>query len=361
MGAILFENIKDKELFDKSLNQNIDMLFGKKADKCFRSIFKENINKKINCIQVLNWNKKDADLCGGVIGYTTFTEKGKFDVKLYGHEGFTGDPQKLEVPFSHEVWHILINTVNSIYGTEQSVKLDDKERFQVSAYNGFLACKNSEREFTVGYFTLECLVQILSYATVGKNRDNDKVLDDYFNYNFESDDVYIWDEFLTLGQLFLAAFNLDAQFSFNDHYNNGYGLLMEYYAHSKTKAINNANLFISGSIKNPIEIMLEYDKFMGEGAYVRMQHALDAVYFEYRDNHILKVNKLISIINNIKEFVKMRLYYKLDTSAITRDEYDVLLNNFNELYKVFREELKLYRVNSAKMKYRKLKNRLLKR
>ena len=359
MSNETYASSEDKEMFLDILDQNVRLLLGN-LDKFFKDVFYEKIFSKMKYLNIYDWEVQDEFLNDRIFGYTEFSYTGETGIKMYGNKNYDGDKSYLKKIFSHEIWHALMTILNYTYGStfKRDIKIGEFS-YEVQNYSGFLMCSNENVKFNVGYFMAECLSQLLAIGTIDINENPDYKIDDVFNYKIEDESNSSVDDLLTFGQLFVAAFNLDSDFGYSYNYKKGEGLI-NYQVNTENKKYVLANIFITGSIKNPIMVMDEFDKYMGHGAYVILQKRLDQVYYKYRDEGIVDIKEFLSLCNELKSFVHMRLYYYLNNDIISKNEYDKLLNNFNELYKEFRGELKLYKVNTRRVKYKKKIDKLYK-
>lgn len=336
----LYSTEEDRLLFSETLKKNVCLLVGKNNCNLGDNIIKE-FYRNLEYLNIYEWGLKKR-FGYGIHGETMFSTNGHTGISMYGSKGFKGDKAYIIKLFSHEIWHALITVLNSIYGDKEGVKLELKNKqVEVNNYSGFFFIKSDNREFMVGYLLAEVMADILAHIVYELDNDTNYVIDDAFNYKI--DDVTLdapYDDFLTLVQLFIAAFSMDANFSFSDNYHGGKGIANYYVDLGKKRCL--ANIFIEGMLNNPLSTMKEYDKYMGMGEYISLLWDLDLVYSDYAKTTKMNTAMLESIGNRLNSFVNNRLKDYLNKEFIDLESYEILLNNFNELLEVFKEEVVEY-------------------
>lgn len=351
-----YSSEEDKLLFSKILNLNIRLLVGKNngylEDKLNQEFF-----RNLDYLNIYNWKTKERVFKKGVHGETKFSTNGHTGINMYGNGGYVGDPTYIFKLFSHEIWHALITILNSLYGDRTGVTLKVKNQdLVVNNYSGFFLCRSKNDEFMVGYLLAEVMADILSHIVYELNNDEKYDVDDAFNYKIDDNTLDApYDDFLTLVQLFIASFSLDAKFSFGDSVHSGKGVMNHYIDLTSKRSL--ANKFINGMLVDPLSTMDEYDKYMGMGEYINLLWDLDLVYSDYVKTKKMNIKSLNSISDRLNIFVNRRLSDYLKEEKLDENAYKVLINNFNELLDVFREEIRSYEV---KTNYKGIKNILKK-
>lgn len=334
-----YSSLEDKLLYQQMLNGNIKLLVGNNSllsEQIVREFF-----SKLDYLQIISWSKKH-EFNKDVHGETKFSDNGHTGIKMYGMGDYKGDKEYIEKLFSHEIWHALMTVLNNVYGNNESriVELDHEE-VQVVNYSGFYKCKSKSQEFMVGYLLVEVMADILTHIVYELQRDDNADIDEAFYYMIN--DIYcdaLYDDFLTLGQLFIAAFNLDSSFCFKNIYQRGKGLLN--YQIKVGNKFEVANVFIDSMIKNPLLAMDSYDQYMGSGSYISLLRDLDLVYYDYCQSLKINTNILKEIVNNLSVFTSKRINDYYSAGKINQVDKNLLLSNYDELLAVFKEEIECY-------------------
>lgn len=361
MKNINVENNLDLVLFNQILGDNISMLFGD-LDSTINGLFAEKVSDKIDNLDICSWNYKDDVINEKVHGNTTFSDDGRTSIKMYGMTGYKDDLKYIEMIFSHELWHALMVVFNNVYGKyfKRSIELDS-DIYDISSYSGFLKCTSGEYSFTPGYYMADSLAQTLALSVVKKRNDSSFVIDDAFKYKLDEKLLNSpTDDLLTFFQMFVAAFSLSSKNWMDKNYTSNKGLLESDTANEKSNILPN-NIYISESIRNPISIMDEYDKYKGKGSYIELQTRIDASYRRYLNEGIMDSKEFIGIAKELRDFIVRRLYDLVDKSLISSTEYSELLGDFNKLYDAFLKEIKVYKVLCAKVKFKKIVKNLVKK
>lgn len=362
MDKINVKNDKDLILFNHILGDIISMLFGDK-DQSVNAVFSDKVLSRIKCLDIFDWNYKDDELNEFSHGNTKFSSDGKTGIKMYGLEGKSHNTRYIEQIFSHELWRAIMVIVNNIYGScfKRDVFYDDC-MFDVSNYSGFLRCSTGDYEFTPGYYIVDSLTQMLALSVVNKRNDPNFSMDELFK-NPIDDEVLSspTDDLLTFFQLFVSAFNLSSDNWMDKNYLINKGLLESYESNSTGHVLQN-NIFISESIRNPISVMDEFDKYEGKGTYISVLARIDTLYRKYLEEGIVDSKEFIRVSRILKHFIYTRLYNYLDKSLITSDDFSELTGIFNAIYSRFMSEIRVYKIKSAKRKFKKrVKNLVNKR
>lgn len=351
-----YSSEEDKILFSKILKQNISLLVGVNSNLTDHLV--DEFFRKLDYLNIYDWHTKNGTLKKGVHGETKFSTNGHTGINMYGNNGYTGDISYISKLFSHEIWHALITVLNRIYGSAGVVNLKVKnQEVMVRNYSGFFICRSGNSEFMLGYLLVEVMADILSHIVYELDRDKQYNIDDAFNYKIEDNTLDApYDDFLTLVQLFIAAFSLDSKFSYGSNSRNGKGL-MGYYINLNKKR-NIANEFIEGTLINPLSIMNEYDRYMGIGEYLNLLWDLDLLYSDYVKSLKMNVDMLKSIGDRLSSFVNKRLGDYLSKEYIDEEAYNILVNNYNELLEVFKEEISNYEVKTGTKILKKIFNKI---
>lgn len=336
---MFFASQEDKIMFFDTLRDNVKLLLGN--DDVVNETFIGEFFKYLEYILIYDWNYKDEDIKEEIDGITDLSESGITAIKMKGNKGYVGDKKNISLLFSHELWHAIITVLNYMQSSNYERVINyDNMKLKVNNHSGFYGC-HYKFDFMVGYLLHECMVDILAYTTCNLKTDK-KFIIEYALY-YAITDEYMdapYDDFLTLCQLFIAAFNLDSNNTFQKNYLDKKGLLGNYIIKNDKKVI--ANLFIEGTLKNPIEILDEYDRFMGEGTYISLLKDIDVFYERYIRNKRINVKVLYSVCDNLSEFVNRRLKYYLTNNYIDEEEYNNLTNNYLEILEAFKEEILCY-------------------
>lgn len=361
MDTISVSTNKDYTLFQQILGDNISMLFGD-SDRMITELFNEKVLDRIKSLEIRDWNYKDEDLNEKVHGHTRFSSDGLTDIKMYGTSEYNGDIKYIEVIFSHELWHALMVIFNNVYGSyfKRNAFLD-ADIYDVSNYSGFFKCDTDGYEYTPGYYMADSLAQLLAVAVVKKRNESDFIIDDLFRYNNCIDDKHFLsptDDLLTFFQMFVSAFSLSSDNWMDKNYLHNKGLLEASRIGKKSSVLPN-NIFISESIRNPIAVMDEFDKYEYKSAYLELLTKIDKAYKQYVEGHGIDTKSFIEISKVLKDFVNKRLYDYLKKELITEEEYAGILQEFNSLYDVFMREIRTYKVTSARVKFKKRVKKLL--
>lgn len=357
MNKIISSNDEDITLFNQILKDNIAMLIGK-SDKVVVDLFVSKVLNRISDVHIYDWNVKDEFVNESVHGTTDFIPE-RVPVKMYGTTGYTGKKEYIERIFSHELWHVLIVDLCKSYGSHFKRKIfSTQDTVEVTNYAGFFKCDTESSSYTPGYMMADSLTNLLALSVVKKRNDPSFVIDDIFKNRIDDELNSPIDDLLTFHQVFVAAFSLASNDWLDENYNNGKGLL------DSTSILDNGkysknNIFITESLRNPISVMDEYDKYMGIGSYIDLQNTIDGLYKEYIDECTINTKGFINVIGKLKDFTFARLYDYNEKGIISSAELADLYSNFIELHNVFLDELRVHKVKKSKQKFKKVVNRLL--
>lgn len=358
MTNINIKSKEDLELFNQILNDNIAMLFGDN-DVVIKKLFKEKVMERLESVEIHGWDYKDNDINESVHGLTKFSDDGYTSIKMYGLDHFDGDKKYIDLIYSHELWHALMVIFNHVYGSSFKRSADlEGYKYDVSNYSGFFKCDDDGYERTSGYYMTDNLCQLLALAIVKKKNNDDFIIDDLFNYSI--DDELLTspvDDFITFFQMFTSAFSLTSDEWMSKNYQLHKGILES--TVNKTNILPN-NIFITESMRNPIAIMDEFNKYVTHTSYLTLLSQIDRLYDKYLRAGVLDARGFMQVTSILSEFVNKRLYDYAMKSLLSEDEYKSLIDNFNQLRKSFMKEIKVYKVTNAKKKFKKAVKKLLK-
>lgn len=358
MNKIISSNEEDIKLFNQILRDNVAMLIGK-SDKVTIDLFVSKILNRIRDVHIYDWKDRDEYVNESCHGFTDFLTDNP-QIKMYGTTGYKGEKEYIERIFSHELWHAIMFDFCKSYGSYFKRKIFRvQDTTEVTNYVGFLKCDTESSSYTPGYMMADSLANLLALSVVKKRNNPNFCIDDIFKNRIDDESLNSpIDDLLTFHQLFIASFSLDNSDWMDENYNNGKGLLDSTSVLKDGKYSKN-NIFITESLRNPISVMDEYDKYMGVGSYIELQNTIDRLYKEYVDNGIIKTREFIKVADTLDDFTFERLHDYNKKGIISIAEFAELFSNFIELHNAFLDELHVYKVKKSKQKFKKIVNRIL--
>lgn len=344
-----FKTDEDKLLFEQELRNNIKILLGSSNTLLVNKFYEEVIDR-LKSVSIIGWKDYSDKLNEDMPGLTDYSLDGYTTIDLYGYDNNPYDEEFLKRSFSHEIWHAIIVILCQTCMPDKEYRTED---LLVKNYSGFFNCTDSyNRIFTPGYLLNECIVDMLAIISNNLFHDGKYSIDDIFGFEFT--DKYAtgtYDYFLTFNQLLISAFNLDVRRGYQKNFDIGKGLL-GYKVKSETGVELPANTFIDGLLQNPLKILEEFNKYLGDQIdYIDFVLAIDNVYFKFKNNMVYDYNVMLGIIGILTTFVNFRLIDYKEQGYISQGEYEFLLNNYNEVLTCFKEEIKAFKIVKSKKKF----------
>ncbi len=358
MGKIKSSKEEDIALFNQILKDNIAMLIGK-SDKFAIDLFASKILDGIGEVRIYDWNEFDEIINERVYGYVDYISENT-QAMVYGTTGYTGDIEFIEKLFSDVIWHILMVYFCKSYGSHFKRKLFLKQgTVEVSNYAGFLKSEIEQGIATSGSMMIDNLTRLLALAVIKKRNDSNFIIDDVFKKGVgDKQKTSPFDNLLTFHQMFVAAFSLANNNWLEENYNAGKGILDSTLISDGGKCSKN-NIFVTESIRNPIAVMDEYDKYNWSGAYIALQIRIDELCKTYIDDGVINTKGFAKVAKELQDFTFKRIYDYCEKGVITSATFVDLYNDFMKLYEIFLEDLRLHKIKKTKQKFKKAVNRLL--
>ena len=349
---------KDKILLEQIIADNVSLLFGEQ-DKLALNLFIDKIMDRISSIDIFDWKLTESSSDPFTrYGSSEILEDGRIAVKLCGTNNYKGHLRNIERVYSYEIWKILMIVLNSSYGSYFSRTVSNgSSKCEVKNYAGFLICDDGR---VVGKMMADSLAQVLSLVIQLNRTGLHFIIDDFFKNNMTDEDFnFKAFDLLPFFYLFVGSFKLIGSNWMDKNYDKGKGLL-EGITIKDSLTVQN-NIFISESFRNPIAVMDEYDRYTYKGAYVSLMSRIDDIYNDYLENGYINVKGFIKIARELKNFFYTRLYDYLDKGKITKDVYEKISEEFDQVYASFKEKFHVFKITARREKFKKRVNNVLNR
>ena len=85
------------------------------------------------------------------------------------------------------------------------------------------------------------------------------------------------------------------------------------------------------------------------------------IYNDYLENGYINVKGFIKIARELKSFFYTRLYDYLDKDKITKNVYEELSEEFDQVYANFKEKFHIFKITARREKFKKRVNNVLNR
>lgn len=344
---------KDKEVFNKVFQYNLRLLCGNNNEKI--NINGNKICNAINTIRIVP-NGPDEYLDSKRLnGETSSTGIGFSDIYM---KGFSNAPEykysQIKHTFSHELWHAIYAIMNR---DKDGFDTNGNRRMWIGKCNGedYFGAGGTIAERRTGkrYGKLfeETMMDIkasisLSEFDTESQRTNpgvtaDTILSEHID-KWSNNDQSGYAIFSSITRLMIAACLNEPDINYHYWIQRG-----ESIDDMKTKRQNGSiiyvNDFLYGMMYDPIYIMEEYDKYMGEGEYLNLLKTTDIVYEQgLALDKTIDSNLVKNIMKNISQFAQLRTIDLKQKGIFSDDEIRVLSSKYNRIWNTMQKEYGAY-------------------
>lgn len=344
---------KDKETFNKIFQYNLRLLCGNNQEKI--NTFGNIICNAINTVKIVP-NGPDEHLDSKRLnGETISNGLGISDIYM---KGYSNAPKfkynQIKHTFSHELWHAIYAIMN------RSKDGFDKKGNRI-IWIGKIKGKNyfgaggtiAERETGIRYGKLfeETMMDIKASISLHEFDNESKTNNPEITANtilsehidkWSSNDQSGYAIFSSITRLMIASCMNEPNIDYHYWIQQG-----ETIDDMKTRKSNGTimyvNDFLYGIMYDPIHIMEEYDKYMGEGEYLTLLKITDTIYEQgLTINKTIDPNLVKKVMKKISQFANLRTTDLKQKGVLSDDEIRTLSGNYNRIWNNMQKEYGVY-------------------
>ena len=344
---------KDKEMFNKILQYNLRLLCGNDQEKINR--IGNIICNAINTVKTVP-NGPDEYLDSKRLnGETTSNGLGISDIYMKGYSNAPAFKyNQIKHTFSHELWHAIYAIMNR--GKDRCDAKGNRIIWigKINGKNYFGAGGTiAERETGKRYGKLfeETMMDIKASISLNEFDTERKISNSGITANtilsehidkWSSNDQSGYAIFSSITRLMIAAYANEPNVDY--HYWIQQGEAIDDMRTRKSNGtIMYVNDFLYGMMYDPIHIMEEYDKYMGEGEYLNLLKITDTIYEQGLTlNKTIDSNLVKQVMKNISQFANFRTRHLKQKGIFSNDEIRSLYGNYNKIWNYMQKEYGVY-------------------
>lgn len=340
---------KDKEEFLKILQYNLKQLCGNDKEKINR--YKTLITNAIKTVKIVP-NGPDEYLDNKRLnGETISTGLGISDIYM---KGYCNAPEfkynQIKHTFSHELWHAIYAIMNR---SKDGFDAKGNRRLWVGKINGkyYFGAGGTIAERDTGkrygkifeetMMDIKASITLNEYDSEYKNSNPGVTMNDIISQHVEkwsNNDKTGYAEFLSITRLMIAAFANEPDVDYHYWIQKG-----EAIDDLKTRRLDGTimyvNDFLYGMMYDPIHIMEEYDKYMGEGEYLNLLKITDTIYEQGLSSSKKIDSSLVKqVMMKISHFANLRTSDLKLKGIFSDDEIRRLSGNYNRIWNHVQKE-----------------------
>jgi len=335
---------KDKEEFKKVFEYNLRLLCGKNYAKMIE--VRNKLNSSITSIEIipnmpnnyLDSRRRDGETkCNALNGTSEILMKGYLGAPEYKYDS-------IQHTFSHEISHAIYcimnrsqDRVNSNGNIMHWIGKCNGEKF--IGGGGTLVSIGTKKRY--GKLFEETLMDIrtsIGLAEFDENyqaRNPGVTADTILNKNINkwSNNTYTgYSTMTSITRLMIAAFSNEP--NINYHYWIQRGEPIDTIKCRRLDgSIMYANDFLYGMMYDPIHIMEEYDKYMGEGAYLELLKSSDKIYAQaINATPSIDRQEVKALMKNIAHFANLRTSDLKQRGVFSSQDITILSGQFNKIW-----------------------------
>lgn len=344
---------KDKEEFLKILRYNTRLLCGNDLVEMDR--VGNKIIEHIGSLTIVPNGSDEYLDSRRLSGETISTSLGNSDIYMKGYKlapEFKNN--QIKHTFSHELWHAIYAFNNR---RKDGFSSDGKRLYWVGESKGIklfgVGGNLVERETGKRYGKLfeetmmdikasMCLAEFDHEYQIGKPRVNADVILSENISNWSNCDETGYAHLSSITRLMIAAFSNEPNINYHYWIQKG-----EAIDDMKTIRLDGtimyANDFLYGMMYDPIFIMEEYDRYMGDGAYLELLKNTDIIYEqELAFDKKIDTKLMKYIIVEITKFANLRMKDLKNKGKFSDSEIKNLSGNFNKIWNSMQKEYCVY-------------------
>ena len=342
-----FSCIKDKEEFKKILGYNLQLVCGKLCDANSLKImnFQKELLETIKSVEIVpdGPNEElDTKRMNGCTEVNAKTGTSKILMK-----GFCNAPEHrfkdIQHTFSHELFHSIYVFMNR---TKDGKDSNGNRLFWYGKSNGekVIGGGGSLVSYTLpikyGNLFEETMMDIkASMALAEFDKDYklrnpgvtvDTILSDNVNRWGDSQPT-AYAKMVPLTQLMIAAFSNEPDINYHKCIQEGFPM-ERILTQRKNGERLYANDFLYGMMYDPIHIMEEYDKYMGDGEYIELLKLTDLIYTECLESDKIDTRLMKETMTKIANFANKRTTILKNNGIFSDEEVSRLSGKFNKIW-----------------------------
>ena len=344
---------KDREIFNRILQYNLRLLCGNNQGR-----INTNGNTICNAIKsvIIVPNGPDEYLDSKRLnGEATSNGLGVTDIYM---KGYSNAPEfkfnQIKHTFSHELWHAIYAIMNrgkdgfdangnrvlrigrangeNYFGTGGTIT----ERKTGRRYGKLFEETMMDIKASISLFEFDNECQMSNPGITANT-----ILSEHIN-KWSSNDQSGYGIFSSITRLMIAACMNEPNVDY--HYWIQQGESIDDMRTRRTDGtIMYVNDFLYGMMYDPIHIMEEYDKYMGEGEYINLLKTTDAIYEQgLAPDKKIDSNLVKQVMKDISQFANLRTTDLKQKGLLTDDEIRALSGNYNKIWNYMQKEYGAY-------------------
>lgn len=346
-----FQGSKNKELLEKALNYNIWLVAGRKNVQKIKQITND-LSNSIESVNIIPWDQNGNQVTNRMPGVCTanlVTGKSNIEMKGYIHAP-DFKHNWIEHEFVHELAHATTDMMNAKHSItengERKVKIVNGER--LFAGGATIVSIDKERRYGKAFSeTIMDMIASIGLAefdegfkrrNAGVNADTilERPVDEWAD-NAQSG----YSVMTSITRLAVAAFANEPEVNYHEIISKGESMFSVETMRRTGKWIP-VNDFLYGMMYDPFHCMEEYDKYMGEGAYIELLKKTDIIYEQVLADQEIDSDTVKEIMVDIPRFANKKKSKSLQNWTFTRDEANKLVGKFNRIWNGMQHEYKAY-------------------
>lgn len=245
------------------------------------------------------------------------------------------------VQLANTIIHELMHAISAylVYDENCASQSQTKGNITTINFHGHLGeCDNISGNFSFyGKMICETLTNLISkmlLSSISSKVFDKNVTPDYILKNsYSSWDKYKdgYSVFTSLTRLFIASCSNDPNISFDQRIQSAEGFVFGSVL-MNDRSIKDCNLLLSGYFFGFIDLMNEFDKFMGEDSFKKFIKQLDdefEISLKTGKVNSVKIREMMFIL---ADFTNKRLTYMLSKNIITGENKSQIVSEFNKIW-----------------------------
>lgn len=349
MTKFIVSNTFEKDVFDKVLTYNFNLLFGNNINE--KRYFRDELSKKLTQVTILPYGSTGKLITPESPGCCWNFPDGRSEIEMYGFKNAPQSERKFTIhEFSHELWHAMICLGNYLGSRAEFKDGFDLQGNAIEKQN----CAGAIRHINyktgeikeIGNMYQETLTDILTSGSLiaydESYRKQGVTLDTVFKHKYDSwkDTETGYSIFTSLTRLLIAAFSNNGTIGYDATARNG-SSIFTCKTTTNTGYTLLSNTFLYNFAYNPMAIEEEFDQYLGHGSYERITTQMDEIFEEYCRTRVY-TDKMKSIIKDfmiiVSDFTNAKKAYLQNMGMITREESNAIVANYNKIWNSLQKE-----------------------
>lgn len=344
---------KDKEEFFKIFQYNMKLLCGDNQAK--KNAVGKEILEALKKVEIVPNGANETLDKERLEGNTIITGAGNSEIYM---KGFKSTPEFMynerKHTFSHELWHAIYAKMNR---SKDGVNSEGKRILWVGKSNEPFyfgaGAAIAERDTGKRYGKLfeETMMDIKvsislaefdsEYQMKKPGVNTDVILSEHID-KWSNNDQSGYSALSSITRLMIAAFANEPDLNYHSCIQNG-APIDDLKVKKSNGTIMYANDFLYGMMYDPIFIMEEYDKYMGDEAYINLLKTTDSIYEQETSLNEKMDPKLVKqVMSEIPKFANLRTTDLKRKGVFTDSDINKLSSKFNRIWNSMQNEYKAY-------------------